>query len=208
MSCLPLFTVLFLCALILVWNFSFYEVHGAYESGGSEEQHAAGGSAVADLSGGDGAQAVDHTDRIRVHVPVAALAGSAVDSVPPTVDPRSSSREVGAPPGARRKAGAASALPEGHRAAAGRQVHEVVYYPSGAKRAEGLREDDLRVGSWTEWWENGEVKREGRYEADRPHGEWSSWHESGALERQGSFDSGERVGPWRTWHEEGRLLMG
>ncbi|MBC8356720.1 MAG: hypothetical protein H8E66_32495 [Planctomycetes bacterium] len=92
------------------------------------------------------------------------------------------------------------------------------------KETEG---EDVKTGTWKEWYANGTVKFEGTFEAgtavDRhiwwhPNGQkmlagtyesgaqegrWTEWHASGMKQVEGNYLAGEKMGTWTTWSEEG-----
>ncbi len=204
MNRLPFFTILFLCTLIFAWNFSFYEAQVAYAPDAAREAQRVGEASAAFASGGVDQPVAAAAERLLVPISAAMQGGAkdgdvaVADGDGPPAGTVGSPSAPGSPASRTARDGGVGVAP---------RIHEVRFYSSGEKRAEGYVQAGLRVATWTEWWESGEVKSEGSYVADRPEGEWSYRYESGAIQRRGSFERGDRVGRWRTWDEGGRLLM-
>ena len=198
MSRLPLFTIVFLCSAILLWNFSFYPLNG------QELRERRTDSVATEV-----ASPVDHDSPRMEALPV--FHGLEAPLLPAAYRDDGSSLVHANEEGTLQReplddegrvaSGADEAL-EGE--ADSRLVYEIQCYPSGAKKAEGYRRDEKLEGLWTEWWENGMVAVEGCYEADKRAGEWRHSYESGQAKERGRR---EDVGPLSA-HPVGSQVLG
>ncbi len=79
------------------------------------------------------------------------------------------------------------------------------WYPTGQLKMSGRYDHDKMVGQFSYWHSNGQKAAEGEYLANKHHGTWVWWHQNGQKSVTGSFDKGLLVDDWRWWAENGRL---
>ena len=76
-----------------------------------------------------------------------------------------------------------------------RQISSEVFY-----------ENDLKHGSFTEWWENGNKKSEGNYKNGNKDGFFIEYYTSGIKSNEKFYEDGnEKIGFKKTWNEFGNL---
>ncbi|MCP3918586.1 MAG: hypothetical protein GY711_23815 [bacterium] len=194
MKSLPLYTVLFLSALILAWNLSFHDI----DAGERRQRADAGG----DMARG----AVD--ELVSRMGPEEKRDPGIFDLVPTGSGPmgegiagtgRRDAASADPPSGPSLEGG----NPLGEGANDDARARRLERYAGGARRAQGYERAGMRIGFWIEWWENGAVKSEGEYEEDEPSGDWVHRHRSGNVHLRGQYEEGARIGIWRGWHDTG-----
>ncbi len=71
--------------------------------------------------------------------------------------------------------------------------------------SEGMYENGLEAGPWTQVYEDG-ARGEGSFLAGQRSGPWNTYFRSGAPQDSGSYEEGRRTGTWTSRREDGTLL--
>ena len=182
MKSLPLILVIVLSSGILLWNFSFYEVH-------------AKGPGTAQIP----------TGLFSSRAP--SVPGVIVAPEPDleTVQARLAERgklrsvEANSPQSdltAHRAGGRASEVPAGQSNSAERA-------PRRRGKAWRRNQPHPENGPWREYWRSGNPRTAGQFKEGKREGHWVQWFEGGQLQAEGDFVDGLRSGRWSAWHEDG-----
>lgn len=67
------------------------------------------------------------------------------------------------------------------------------YFKSGAKKAEGVYENDLMEGEWKFYRETGQLWQVGHFLSSRKHGTWTRFDKNGQIEYQEFFIEGKQM---------------
>ena len=69
------------------------------------------------------------------------------------------------------------------------------------------KEDFIKVGKETRWFENGILSQETNYDLDgKKTGQYREWSKVGQLISEGQYTKDQRTGRWVYWNEEGRKI--
>ena len=66
--------------------------------------------------------------------------------------------------------------------------------------------NQVRHGSWVEWYINGQKHSEGEYVDGKRTGIWVWWHTNGQKMQEGKYWDGIPSGTWAAWDEDGNKL--
>jgi hypothetical protein len=72
-------------------------------------------------------------------------------------------------------------------------------------KAKGSYINNMRDGSWIQWYPNGQKKIEGIFHNDMENGPSTQWAPDGRKIWEGSYRNGQYHGKWRVWNEVGEL---
>lgn len=67
------------------------------------------------------------------------------------------------------------------------------YWPSGVKKAEGLKVDGYEDGAWNYWHENGQLFKQGSWEKREPNGTWIEYDPDGKPVRERQYMFGRML---------------
>lgn len=79
---------------------------------------------------------------------------------------------------------------------------ETSYYPSGARRSEGLMRDGVKEGTWTEWSEAGKVISSAEFHYGKLSGTFVRWDSTGRMVETGTYFAELKQGNWTYWNED------
>lgn len=77
------------------------------------------------------------------------------------------------------------------------------WYANGTKQFEGAFDAGKPVGQHTWWHPSGQKSHAGDYRDGLADGRWTSWHATGMKNSEGTYLAGVQTGTWTTWSEEG-----
>jgi hypothetical protein len=71
-----------------------------------------------------------------------------------------------------------------------RKVH---FYPSGARKAEGIYDRGRKHGRWTYFYETGAKQSQGEYDQGNKEGEWLYWDRAGNIQKRQTYRRGHAL---------------
>lgn len=69
-----------------------------------------------------------------------------------------------------------------------RVSHEIYFFESGERKAEGLHDQRKKDGRWTFYYKTGAKRSEGDFDHDRKIGKWIEWSEDGKVANEIDYD--------------------
>lgn len=83
----------------------------------------------------------------------------------------------------------------------------IKYYPNGRPAEILMYSNDLKNGSWKQFFQNGTLKLDAVYKNDKRDGDYKLYRFDGTPEIQGRFSNNLMVGPWIYFDEKGKEIL-
>jgi antitoxin component YwqK of YwqJK toxin-antitoxin module len=81
-----------------------------------------------------------------------------------------------------------------------------LYNEMGQKISEGIiDEQGNRKGEWKDFFGTGAIRAEGYYQDNLKNGKWTYFYQSGSIEQKGSFERGRYQGLWMWYYTNGNI---
>ena len=79
------------------------------------------------------------------------------------------------------------------------------FYPSGAIKAEGWTQNNVKEGFWKFYYEDKSLAKQGHYKDNRKEKYWYFYSPEGKLEKEGRFKNDQKTGWWQFYTSNGKI---